>query len=57
MDKKVKVSVIIPVYNAGEFLRPCLDTLVNQTLREIELVCVLDCPTDGSDKVVEEYLC
>ena len=55
MDKKVKVSVIIPVYNAGEFLCPCLDTLVNQTLREIELVCVLDCPTDGSDKVVEEY--
>lgn len=49
------VSVVIPVYNAGEHLRPCLDTLVNQTLREIEIVCVLDCPTDGSDKVVEEY--
>lgn len=55
MGKNVKVSIIIPVYNAGEFLRPCLDTLINQTLREIELVCVLDCPTDGSDKVVEEY--
>ena len=55
MENKVKVSIIIPVYNAGEFLRPCLDTLINQTLREIELVCVLDCPTDGSDKVVEEY--
>lgn len=50
-----KVSIILPVYNAGEFLRPCLDTLVNQTLREIEIICVLDCPTDGSDKVVEEY--
>lgn len=51
----VKVSVIVPVYNAGEYLRPCLDTLVNQTLREIEIICVLDCPTDGSDKIVEEY--
>ncbi len=50
-----KVSIIVPVYNAGEHLRPCLDTLVNQTLREIEIICVLDCPTDGSDKVVEEY--
>ena len=49
------VSIIVPVYNAGEHLRPCLDTLVNQTLREIEIICVLDCPTDGSDKTVEEY--
>lgn len=50
-----KVSIILPIYNAGEFLRPCLDTLVNQTMREIEIVCVLDCPTDGSDKIVQEY--
>ena len=53
--KRPLVSVVIPVYNAGELLRPCLDTLVNQTLRDIEIICVLDCPTDGSDKVVEEY--
>lgn len=49
------VSVIVPVYNAGQYLRPCMDTLVNQTLKDIEIVCVLDCPTDGSDKVIEEY--
>lgn len=54
-EKRPLVSVIVPVYNAGEFLRPCLDSLVNQTLQEIEIICVLDCPTDGSDKVVEEY--
>lgn len=54
-EKQPKVSVIIPVYNAGEYIRPCLDSLVNQTLREIEIICVLDCPTDGTDKVVEEY--
>ncbi len=51
----IKVSVIVPVYNAGEYLRPCLDSLINQTLREIEIICVLDCPTDGSDKIVDEY--
>ena len=53
--EKPLVSIVLPVYNAGEYLRPCLDTLVNQTLRDIEIICVLDCPTDGSDKVVEEY--
>jgi len=54
-DALPKVSIIVPVYNAGEHLRPCMDTLINQTLREIEIVCVLDCPTDGSDAIVEEY--
>ncbi len=52
---EIKVSVVVPVYNAGERIYRCLDTLVNQTLKEIEIICVLDCPTDGTDKVVEEY--
>ena len=55
MDDRIKVSVIVPVYNAGDRIYKCLDTLVNQTLREIEIICVLDCPTDGTDKEVEEY--
>lgn len=55
MIEQIKVSVIVPVYNAGDRIFKCLDTLVNQTLREIEIICVLDCPTDGTDKVVEEY--
>lgn len=51
-----KVSIIIPVYNVEKkLLCKCLDSLLNQTLNEIELICVLDCPTDGTDKVVEEY--
>lgn len=50
-----KVSIIVPVYNAGERLRPCLDSLLNQTLTDIEIILVLDCPTDGSAKVAEEY--
>lgn len=51
----IKVSVIVPIYNPGARIYRCLDTLINQTLREIEIICVLDCPTDGTDKVVEEY--
>jgi glycosyltransferase involved in cell wall biosynthesis len=52
---QIKVSVVMPVHNAGDRICKCLDTLVNQTLREIEIICVLDCPTDGTDKIVEEY--
>lgn len=51
-----KVSIIIPVYNAGEYLRVCLDSLVNQTMTDIEIILILDKPTDGSDLVAEEYL-
>lgn len=50
-----KVSIILPVYNAGEYLAPCLDSLLAQTLRDIEIIVVLDCPTDGSDRVAEDY--
>ena len=52
---KPLVSIILPVFNAGAHLRPCMDTLLNQTLHEIEIICILDCPTDGSDKIIEEY--
>lgn len=50
-----KVSVIIPVYNAGQRLHQCIDSILAQTLHDLEIICVLDCPTDGSDKVIEEY--
>lgn len=50
------VSIIVPVYNAGELLRPCLASLTGQTLRDIEIILVTDCPTDGSDKVCEELV-
>ena len=51
----IKVSVIIPVYNAGQHLIGCLDSLTKQSLKEIEIILVLDCPTDGSDKICYEY--
>jgi len=52
---EIKVSIILPIYNAGSHLEKCLDTLVNQTLKEIEIIAILDCPTDGSDKIIEKY--
>lgn len=50
-----KVSIIVPVFNAGVHLSRGLDSLVNQTLKDIEVILVLDCPTDGSDKIAEKY--
>ena len=49
------ISIIIPVYNAGAYLKPCLDTLINQSLKDIEIILVIDCPTDGSDTISKEY--
>ncbi len=50
-----KVSVIIPVYNVGEYLRECLDSVINQTLKEIEIICVDDGSTDNSLDILKEY--
>ena len=50
-----EVSVIIPVYNVEKYLRACLDSVVNQTLRDIEVICVDDGSTDGSPAILAEY--
>lgn len=52
----LKVSVIIPVYNVEAYLRQCLDSVVNQTLREIEIICVNDGSTDDSAAILNEYV-
>ncbi len=51
----IKVSVIIPVYNGEAHLRECLDTVCNQTLKEIEIMCVDDGSTDSSVDILREY--
>lgn len=51
----VNVSVIVPVYNVEKYLRQCLDSLVNQTLADIEIICINDGSTDGSLSILEEY--
>jgi glycosyltransferase involved in cell wall biosynthesis len=53
--QNVKVSVIVPVYNVENYLRVCLDSLTNQTLRDIEIILINDCSTDNSAKICGEY--
>ena len=51
----VDVSIIVPVYNTEEYLQKCLDSLTNQTLKNIEIICVNDGSTDNSLKILQEY--
>jgi len=50
-----KVSVIIPVYNVEEYLVECLESVINQTEKDLEIICVEDCSTDSSLKILQEY--
>ena len=50
-----KISVIIPVYNVEKYLRECLDSIVNQTFKDIEIICVDDGSTDKSLEILREY--
>lgn len=52
---EAKVSVVVAVYNAEKFLRQCMDSIVGQSLREIEIICVNDGSTDNSLSILEEY--
>ncbi|MBQ9773718.1 MAG: glycosyltransferase [Clostridia bacterium] len=51
----VKVSIIVPVYNVEKYLRQCIDSIVEQTLQEIEIICVNDGSTDSSLSILQEY--
>jgi glycosyltransferase involved in cell wall biosynthesis len=50
-----KITIIIPVYNVEQYLRQCLDSVVNQTMQDIQIICVNDGSTDGSPAILEEY--
>ena len=50
-----KVSVILPVYNVSDYLRQCMDSIVGQTLKDIEIICVDDGSTDDSLAILKEY--
>ena len=50
-----KISVIIPVYNVENYVGECLDSVLNQTFKDIEVICVNDCSTDKSLKVLKKY--
>ncbi len=52
---EMKVSVIIPIYNTKEYIRQCLDSILEQTLQEIEIIVVDDGSTDGTTDIIKEY--
>ena len=55
MKKNVKVSIIVPCYKVEEYLPRCLDTLMNQTLEEIEAICINDGSPDNCLNILKEY--
>ena len=50
-----KISIVVPVYNVENYLDKCLDSILNQTLKNIEVICVNDGSTDGSGSILHEY--
>jgi len=55
LDSSHKVSVIVPVYNSEDFLRDSLESLLNQTYSDIEIICVNDGSTDKSQGILEQF--
>ena len=51
-----KVSIIIPVWGVEKYISKCLDSLVNQTLEDIEIIVVNDGSPDNSQKIIDEYV-
>ena len=54
MDE-VKVSIILPVHNSILYLEQCINSVIDQTLKEIEIICVCGSGNDGSDILIENY--
>lgn len=50
-----KISIIIPVYNVEKYLKRCLDSIINQTFKDLEIICINDGSTDDSQKILYEY--
>ena len=55
MENRLKVSIILPIYNSEKYLRECLDSVLSQTLTEIEVICINDGSVDGSLDIMKEY--
>ena len=52
----IKISIVIPIYNAEVYLKECLDSIINQTFKNIEIIIVNDCSPDNSETIVLEYM-
>ncbi len=55
MDKEIKVSVILPSYNVVKYIRECIESVVNQSLQDIEIICVDAGSTDGTLEIIRDY--
>ncbi|MBO6247760.1 MAG: glycosyltransferase family 2 protein, partial [Bacteroidales bacterium] len=53
--REVKVSVVIPVYTAGRFIGKCVESVLRQTLSQIEIICVDDFSTDDSLSILSTF--
>jgi len=54
--KNPKVSVVIPVFNMEKFIAEALDSAISQTYKNTEIICVDDCSTDNSEKIIKSYI-
>lgn len=54
-DDSIKVSVIVPVYNVADYLRKCIESIIRQTLKEIEIILIDDGATDASGRICDSY--
>ncbi len=53
---KTKVSIVVPVYNTAKYLKKCLQSLKDQSLRDIEIICVNDGSTDNSKEIIDQFV-
>ncbi|MDE7321822.1 MAG: glycosyltransferase family 2 protein [Lachnospiraceae bacterium] len=51
----INVSIIIPIYNGERYLSECLDSCVNQTMKDIEIICINDGSTDATESILKKY--
>lgn len=57
MNEKIKLSVIVPVYNTQKYLKRCIDSILYQSYSNLEIIIVNDASTDNSDSIIQEYCC
>ena len=51
----IDISIVVPIYNAEKYLNKCIDSLINQTKKEIEIILINDGSTDASEKIIKKY--
>ena len=52
---KADISIIVPIYNAEKYLNKCIDSIINQTKKELEILLINDGSTDNSEKIIKNF--